>query len=133
MRSDSRDRGEVMQMTAVFIAAMMLAIWTMVSAGEALSARRQATQLAAAAARAGAQPSGISEISGGAVKLDSGRARSRASQVVGGAGSWSAQVGPDEVTVTVTIKAHYSFPSPFPATATATETASAYDGVVNGG
>lgn len=130
---DRRDHGEVMQMTVVFIAGVMVAVWTMISAGEALNARRQATRVAAAAARAGAQPSGVAEIPDGVVELDPSLARSRVGDVVGSSGAWSAQVDPGEVTVTVTVSAQYTFPSLFPSTASATESATAYDGVETGG
>lgn len=124
-----RDRGAVTQMTVVFVAAAMFGLWSLTSAGEAWNARREATAIAAAAARAGAQPSGLAEISNGQVALDPGLAAARAQSVISGTGaSGSASASGTSVTASVTVPVHYTFGMfGFPGSMTASHTAQAFD------
>lgn len=125
-----RDRGEVMLMTTIVIAFLMLSAWALVSASQQWGARRDVQATAAAAARAAAQV-GPSEIRGGVVAIDQFAAQSRAASVFAASGH-SGAIAVDGLTVTATATAPitYAFPAPgFPATVSATGTAVAARGV----
>lgn len=127
-----RDSGTTMQMAVVFIATAMMGVWALASAGQAWNARREATSIAAAAARAGAEAESLAEVKGGVVQLNPTLARQRAAGVISGAGATGSAdvIGADTVLATVTVKVTYAFPVPgFPQSLTATSTATAYQGI----
>lgn len=128
-----RDRGAIMQMTVVFIAASMVGLWSLISAGQAWGARRDVQAAASAAARAAAQPGG-EEIAGGEVTIDPDRARARAQAVLVASGhSGTVAVSGQTVTVVATGTINYAFAAPgFPASMTATASADARVGVLTG-
>lgn len=124
------DRGETMLMTVVLITFLMLAAWTLLSASQQWGARRDVQAVSAAAARAAAQVS-ETEVRGGSVAIDPGRATGRANAVLSASGySGVVSVNGLTVTVTATGSVDYAFPAPgFPAQLTATSSAVAIRGV----
>lgn len=127
------DRGSMMPMAIVIIAFLMIAFASLISASQAWGERRDAQAVAAAAARAAAQP-GPDEILGGEVVLDQGAANARAQQVLGASGhTGSAAVSGTTVVVTATGDVSYAFPATgFPSTMTATASADAANQVLGG-
>ena len=126
----SRDRGDVMVMTTVFVVFLMFAAWALVSAGQQWGARRDAQASAAAAARAAAQVH-LDEVRLGRVSLDAAAARSRAEAMLAASG-YSGAVSVRDLTVTVTVSRpiDYSFPAPgFDSSVRAEATATASRGV----
>jgi len=131
-----RDRGDVMLATTVFVIALMLGAFALVSAGQAWGQRRHVQGAADAAARAAAQVTLVEARAGSTI--DPGSAALRAAAVAAGVGV--AVVGVDvaadgrSVSVTVTGGVRYSFPAPgFPTSMTATGLAVAQRGIVAGG
>jgi Flp pilus assembly protein TadG len=127
--NDEQDRGSVMPMTAVLIVFLMVGAWALVSASQQWSVRRDASGVAAAAARAGAQGDGMALRQGG--PLDPAAAIARAQAIIGTAG-YSGTVAVDGARVVVTVNAgiDYAFPSPgFPGSVTASASAVAVGGV----
>ncbi len=124
------DRGDVMAMTTVLVIFLMLAAWALVSAGQNWGARRDVQAAAAAAARAGAQPT-PQEVTGGAVGLDRGAAAARAETVLDSLGVTGAvTVSGLTVTVTASRPIDYAFPAPgFPDAVSGTASAIAQRGV----
>ena len=121
--------GDVMLMTVILIVFLMGGAWAMVSSGQQWGARRDAQAVAAAAARAAAQPS-LAELSGGS-HLDAGLARQRAGAVLAASGyGGTVTVTGLTVTVTVSRQINYSFPAPgFAGSASGTASAVAARGV----
>jgi Flp pilus assembly protein TadG len=124
-----RDVGSVMPMTAILIAFLMLGAWSLVSASQEWSARREAHSAAAAAARAGAQGD-PNEFRLGLV-LDEESAVTRAQNILAASGySGSITVDGVAVTVTVDVPVDYAFPAAgFPASVTGSATAVVQRGV----
>jgi Putative Flp pilus-assembly TadE/G-like len=124
-----RDVGSVMPMTAILIAFLMLGAWSLVSASDEWSARREAHAAAAAAARAGAQGD-PSEFRLGLV-LDAESAASRAQNILAASGySGTVIVDGVAVTVTVDVPVNYAFPAAgFPASVSGSATAVVQRGV----
>ena len=118
----------------VLIGFLIVAFVSLVSASEAWAERRDAQAVAAAAARAGAQP-GVDEVVNGAVVLDPGAAQARASTVLAAAGhSGSVTVAGGTVIVTATGSVDYTFGPPgFPSTMTATASADLDNSILGGG
>ena len=127
------DRGTLMPMAVVLITFLLVAFVALVSASQAWGERRDAQAVAAAAARAAAQP-GPNEIVAGRVQLDPGAASARAQMVLGASGhSGSVSIAGLTVTVTATGTVNYAFGAPgFPSTMTATATADANNSVTGG-
>lgn len=127
------DRGSLMPMAVVMITFMIIAMISLVSASQAWGERRDSQAVAAAAARAAAQP-GPDEIVGGRVQLDPGAASARAQTVLSASGhSGSIAVAGTTITVTATGSVNYAFAAPgFPATMTAKASADANNSVFGG-
>lgn len=127
------DRGSMMPMAIVLISFLLVAFMSLMSASQAWGERRDAQAVAAAAARAAAQP-GPDEIVGGRVELDPGAASARAQTVLGASGhSGSVSFSGDTVTVTATGSVDYAFAAPgFPSTMTASASADATNSVFGG-
>ena len=123
-------RGDVMLMTVIVIVFLMTGAWAMVSSGQQWGARRDAQAVAAASARAAAQPS-LDELAGG-THLDPALARQRAGAVMAASGyAGNVTVTGLTVTVTVTRPVRYSFPAPgFAGSASGTASAVAARGVI---
>ena len=110
-RSDTNsDRGSVMPMTVILIAFLMVGAWSLVSASQQWSARREAHAAAAAAARAGAQGD-PNQLRAGLV-IDPDAATGRAQAILAATG-YTGIVTVDGLTVTVTVDVpvDYAFPS----------------------
>lgn len=124
-----RDRGSIMPMTTIFVAFLMLATWSLISASQQWGARRDAYATAAAAARAGAQADPALLRQG--VLVDPDAATERAQRVLAAAGmTGSVAVDGETVTVTVVAPVVYAFPAPgFPTEVTGSATAVARRGV----
>ncbi len=124
------ERGDVMAMTTVLVVFLMFAAWALVSAGQNWAVRRDVQAAAAAAARAGAQPS-EREIIGGQVDLDPAAAAARAEAVLGSLGvNGVTAVAGLTVTVTASRGVDYAFPAPgFAAVVSGRASASAQRGV----
>ena len=129
-RSESpTDRGSVMPMTVILIAFLMLGSWSLISASQQWSARREAHAAAAAAARAGAQGD-PNQFRAGLV-IDPDAATDRA-QVILAATGYTGTVTIDglSVTVTVDVPVDYAFPSAgFPSSVSGSATAVVQRGV----
>ncbi len=104
------DRGSVMPMTVILIAFLMVGAWSLVSASQQWSARREAHAAAAAAARAGAQGD-PNQLRAGLV-IDPDTATGRAQAILAATG-YTGIVTVDGLTVTVTVDVpvDYAFPS----------------------
>ena len=104
------DRGSVMPMTVILIAFLMVGAWSLVSASQQWSARREAHAAAAAAARAGAQGD-PNQLRAGLV-IDPDAATGRAQAILAATG-YTGIVTVDGLTVTVTVDVpvDYAFPS----------------------
>ena len=127
------DRGSMMPMAVVFITFLLIAFASLMSASQAWGERRDSQAVAAAAARAAAQP-GPSEIVGGRVELDPAAAAARAQSVLSASGhSGSVSILGLSVTVTATGTVDYAFTAPgMPSTMTATATADAANQIFGG-
>lgn len=127
------DDGSVMPMAVILITFLIVAMFSLVSASQAWGERRDAQAVAAAAARAAAQP-GSAEIVGGRVQLDPDAATARAQTVLVDSGhSGSVSVAGTRVTVTATGTVDYAFAAPgFPSTMTATASADANNSIGGG-
>jgi Flp pilus assembly protein TadG len=129
-RPDSRpDRGSVMPMTVILIAFLMVGTWSLVSASQQWSARREAHAAAAAAARAGAQ--GDPDQFRAGLVIDPDAATGRAQAILAATG-YSGTVTIDGLTVTVTVDVpvDYAFPSAgFPSSVSGSATAVVQRGV----
>ena len=104
------DRGSVMPMTVILIAFLMVGAWSLVSASQQWSARREAHAAAAASARAGAQGD-PNQLRAGLV-IDPDAATGRAQAILAATG-YTGIVTVDGLTVTVTVDVpvDYAFPS----------------------
>ena len=129
-RPDSqRDRGSVMPMTVILITFLMFGTWSLVSASQQWSARREAHAAAAAAARAGAQ--GDPDQFRAGLVIDPEAATGRAQAILAATG-YTGTVTVDDLTVTVTVEVpvDYAFPSAgFPASVSGSATAVVQRGV----
>ena len=119
-----------MPMTTIFIGFLMVATWSLISAGQQWGARRDAYATAAAAARAGAQAD--PELLRQGLLVDPEAATQRAQNVLAAAGmAGSVVVEGEVVTVTVAAPVGYAFPAPgFPSEVTGSATAVARRGVI---
>ena len=123
------DRGSVMPMTVILIAFLMVGAWSLVSASQQWSARREAHAAAAAAARAGAQGD-PNQLRAGLV-IDPDTATGRAQAILAATG-YTGIVTVDGLTVTVTVDVpvDYAFPSAgFPSTVSGSASAVVQRGV----
>ena len=128
-RSTHTDRGSVMPMTTILIAFLMIGTWSLVSASQQWSARREAHASAAAAARAGAQ--GAPDQFRAGLVIDPDAASSRAQAILAASG-YSGTVTVDGLTVTVSVDVpvDYAFPSAgFPTSVSGSATAVVQRGV----
>ena len=129
-RPDSHpDRGSVMPMTVILIAFLMVGTWSLVSASQQWSARREAHAAAAAAARAGAQ--GDPDQFRAGLVIDPDAATGQAQAILAATG-YSGTVTIDDLTVTVTVDVpvDYAFPSTgFPSSVSGSATAVVQRGV----
>jgi hypothetical protein len=101
-----RDRGSLLPFTAVVVAALVACAGLALDGGKILAARREASAVAAAAARRGSQELAWRDAVGGRAGLDPARARAAAESYlaqahVGG----SAVATPDGVRVTAVVSA----------------------------
>lgn len=123
------DRGSVMPMTVILIAFLMLGTWSLISAAQQWSARREAHAAAAAAARAGAQGDPNQFRAGLVIDPDAATARA---QAILAATGYTGTVTIDglSVTVTVDVPVDYAFPSAsFPSSVSGSATAVVQRGV----
>lgn len=123
------DRGSVMPMTVILIAFLMVGTWSLVSASQQWSARREAHAAAAAAARAGAQ--GDPDQFRAGLVIDPDAATGRVQAILAATG-YSGTVTIDGLTVTVTVDVpvDYAFPSAgFPSSVSGSATAVVQRGV----
>ena len=123
------DRGSVMPMTVILIAFLMLGTWSLISASQQWSARREAHAAAAAAARAGAQGD-PNQFRAGLV-IDPDAATDRAQAILAATG-YTGIVTIDglSVTVTVDVPVDYAFPSAgFPSSVSGSATAVVQRGI----
>lgn len=128
-RSTHADRGSVMPMTTILIAFLMIGTWSLVSASQQWSARREAHASAAAAARAGAQ--GAPDQFRAGLVIDPDAASSRAQAILAASG-YTGTVTIDGLTVTVSVDVpvDYAFPSAgFPTSVSGSATAVVQRGV----
>ncbi len=128
-RSTHTDRGSVMPMTTILIAFLMIGTWSLVSASQQWSARREAHASAAAAARAGAQ--GAPDQFRAGLVIDPDAATSRAQAILAASG-YTGTVTIDGLTVTVSVDVpvDYAFPSAgFPTSVSGSATAVVQRGV----
>ncbi len=128
-RSTHADRGSVMPMTTILIAFLMIGTWSLVSASQQWSARREAHASAAAAARAGAQ--GAPDQFRAGLVIDPDAATSRAQAILAASG-YTGTVTIDGLTVTVSVDVpvDYAFPSAgFPTSVSGSATAVVQRGV----
>ena len=128
-RSTHTDRGSVMPMTTILIAFLMIGTWSLVSASQQWSARREAHASAAAAARAGAQ--GAPDQFRAGLVIDPDAATSRAQAILAASG-YTGTVTVDGLTVTVSVDVpvDYAFPSAgFPTSVSGSATAVVQRGV----
>ena len=128
-RESHPDRGSVMPMTVILIAFLMVGTWSLVSASQQWSARREAHAAAAAAARAGAQGDPDQFRAGLVIDPDAATGRARAILAATG---YSGTVTIDGLTVTVTVDVpvDYAFPSAgFPSSVSGSATAVVLRGV----
>ena len=122
------DRGSVMPMTVILIAFLMLGTWSLVSASQQWSARREAHAAAAAAARAGAQGDPDQFRAGLVIDPDAATGRAQAIRRHGYAGT--VTIDGLTVTVTVDVPVDYAFPSVgFPSSVSGSATAVVHRGV----
>ena len=127
--STHADRGSVMPMTTILIAFLMIGTWSLVSASQQWSARREAHASAAAAARAGAQ--GAPDQFRAGLVIDPDAATSRAQAILAASG-YTGTVTIDGLTVTVSVDVpvDYAFPSAgFPTSVSGSATAVVQRGV----
>lgn len=124
-----RDRGSVMPMTTILVTFLMIAAWSLASASQQWSTRRDVHAVAASAARAAAQGDPLALRSG--TVLDPDAAVARAESIINASGyAGSVAIDGLSVTVTVTAPIQYSFPSPgFPSSVTGTASAVVQRGV----
>ncbi len=123
------DRGSVMPMTVILIAFLMLGSWSLISASQQWSARREAHAAAAAAARAGAQGD-PNQFRAGLV-IDPDAATDRAQTILAATGyTGTVTIDGLSVTVTVDVPVDYAFPSAgFPSSVSGSATAVVQRGV----
>ena len=123
------DRGSVMPMTVILIAFLMLGSWSLISASQQWSARREAHAAAAAAARAGAQGD-PNQFRAGLV-IDPDAATDRAQAILAATGyTGTVTIDGLSVTVTVDVPVDYAFPSAgFPSSVSGSATAVVQRGV----
>ena len=123
------DRGSVMPMTVILITFLMFATWSLVSASQQWSARREAHAAAAAAARAGAQGDPDQLRTGFLIDPDAATGRA---QAILAATGYAGTVTVDGLTVSVTVDVpvDYAFPSAgFPSSVSGSATAVLQRGV----
>jgi Flp pilus assembly protein TadG len=98
------ERGSVLPFTAVVVAALVACAGLAVDGGRILAARRDATAIAAAAARRGSQELAFADLADGRAAIDPARATAVAEAYLASAGvTGSVAATPQEVSVTVTV------------------------------
>ncbi len=98
------DRGSVLPFVATVTAALVASAGLAIDGGNILAARRQASGVAAAAARRGSEELAWRDLSSGRAALDTDRATVAAQSYLRQAGvAGTATAAPDHITVTVTI------------------------------
>src|SRR4051794_11160466 len=106
MPTAATDRGSVLPFTAVVVAALVACAGLAVDGGRILAAPRDATAVAAAAARRASQELAYSELAGGRAAIDPARATAAAQSYLAAAGATgSVAASARQVTVTVTVTA----------------------------
>lgn len=105
------DRGSVMPMTTILITFLMMGAWSLISASQQWTARRDAHAVAAAAARAAAQADPGALRSGNVIDPDA--AQTRANTIISASG-YAGSINIDGAVVTVSVSAgvNYAFPAP---------------------
>ena len=98
------DRGSILPFTAVVVAALIACAGLAVDGGRILGARREASALAAAAARRGSQELAWSDLAGGRAAIDPVRATAVAQAFLAQAGAnGTVAASAQQVSVTVTL------------------------------
>jgi len=98
------DRGSVLPFTAVVVAAVIACAGLAVDGGRILAARREASALAASAARRASQELAWADLTEGRAAIDPARAAAVAEAYLAQAGAvGSVAASADEVTVTVSV------------------------------
>ena len=106
MRTGAGERGSVLPFTAIIVAALVACAGLAVDGGRILAARRDASALAAAAARRGSQELSWSDLAAGRATIDPARATAVAEAYLAQAGATgSVAATAQEVSVTVTVTA----------------------------
>ena len=132
----SRDDGSITALVAVVTIALILVAGLVLDGGRVLAARRRAQDLAANAARAGAQAIDEDRLRRGDTVLDPEKSRSAIRRYLSAAAaSGTAQVSPDIVSVTVSVPVRMlllSIAGVVDTTVTSTQRARAVQGVTTG-
>lgn len=100
------DRGQATAFIAVVATALIMVAGLAYDGGQFLRAYLEASDLAEAAARAGAQAAGVDDLFVGETSLDPALAEANVNTFVaeaGRPGAATTSVGPDSVTVTITL------------------------------
>ena len=98
------DRGSILPFTAVVVAALIACAGLAVDGGRILGARREASALAAAAARRGSQELAWTDLADGRAAIEPSRAAAVAQAFLAQAGATgSVTATPEQVSVTVTL------------------------------
>jgi Flp pilus assembly protein TadG len=100
------DRGQATAFIAVVATALIMVAGLAYDGGQFLRAYLEASDLAEAAARAGAQATGVDDLFGGETSLDPALAEANVNTFVaetGHPGAATTSVDPDSVTVTITL------------------------------
>ena len=101
----SDDRGSILPFTATVVAALVACSGLAVDGGRILAARREASGIAAAAARRGSQELAWSDAVTGRATIDPVRATAAARSAIGQSGATgAASATADEISVTVSIE-----------------------------
>jgi Flp pilus assembly protein TadG len=131
-RRVERERGSILPFTAIVVACLLAGAGLAVDGGRILAARREASSLAAEAARRASQELAWSGLANGDAEIDPERAVAAAQAFVGQAGERAlVRATPQRVSVTVTITESTVLLGAFgvgPKTVTATRSAAPFTG-----
>jgi Flp pilus assembly protein TadG len=134
-RRVERERGSILPFTAVVVACLLAGAGLGVDGGRILAARREASTLAAEAARRASQELTWRALAAGAAAIDPERAEAAAQAFVRQAGGRATvRATPQQVSVTVTVTASTVLLGAFgvgPKTVTATRSAAPFTGGVS--
>jgi Flp pilus assembly protein TadG len=135
LRPVERERGSILPFTVIVVACLLAGAGLAVDGGRILAARREASSLAAEAARRASQELAWSGLANGDAVIDPERAVAAAQAFVGQAGERAlVQATPQQVSVTVTITESTVLLGAFgvgPKTVTATRSAAPFTGGVS--